>query len=127
MSRFEKVAKLADACFKERLGPWSYIHVNKRDNYIALVENYKMGDILTEVFYNPREKTAEILTFDENHIEESCFSRLLDKIGIKSTVEICEYPENSEYTFPLPLSPSGRSKLIDDILDEAFKPIDSEE
>ena len=127
MSRFEKVAKLAFGCLKKKLDYWSYIHVDRTDNYIALFENYKMGDILTEVFYDPQKKEAEIFTFDKAHIEEDYFSELLGKLGIKSAVKFFEYPESDEYTLPLPRSPSGRSKLVDSILHEALGFVDSKD
>jgi hypothetical protein len=117
MARFDKVAKLAYECFKDKAGYMGYVKVNKKDNYIGVVTCDCCGDIITDMTYDPRQKFARIMTFDSKHREENLFSDLLKKLKIKSEIELCKRTlAASVFAGFLPQSPSGRAE--DELMEE---------
>ena len=112
MARFNKVASLAYSCFRTKAN-YNWIRVDRKDNYIGVV-TCKCGDTVTEIIYNSRKRSAQILTFDKTHIEEDRFSTLLKNLGIKSTIEVYNHPTEWEGLISpllvglMPHSPSGR-------------------
>jgi hypothetical protein len=105
MARFDKVKKLAYACFTLKAGWLGYVRAVPEDNYIGVVICSKSGETITDMIYNPKQKFLKIMTFDKDHIEEDNFSGLLKNLGVKSEVELREI---SGLSFLLPHSPSGR-------------------
>lgn len=108
MVRIDKVERLAHAMFYRYVGSLGRIRFDREDNYIGIVIS-KCGDTVTEIFYDPNKKIAKIMTFNNPAYFEERFSKLLEKIGIKSSIEICNY--NEPFFCLIPHSPSQKIEL----------------
>jgi len=84
MAGFDLVARLARECFKHDVGHNGCVRVE--ENYIALVTS-KEGDVCTDIFYNPKEKSVRIVTFNSPAVTEEYFAEYLKGVGIESTIE----------------------------------------
>jgi hypothetical protein len=84
MTGFDLVARLAQECFKHDVGHNGEVRIKK--NYIALVTS-KEGDVCTDIFYDPKEKSVTIVTFNSPAVTEEIFSEYLKGVGVESTIE----------------------------------------
>ena len=89
MARFDKVSKLAAACFGNKVGYFGYFSVNRNGNCISFGDNESVGT--TDILYDPKNRSARVVTYDREHIEEDRFSELCKNIGVDASVEFKEY------------------------------------
>ena len=86
MARFDKIARLAYECFNDKTGYFGWVRVDKSENYIGIV-TCKCGDSITDILYDPVQKSAKVITFDPNHFEENRFAELCHNIKVDAKVE----------------------------------------
>ena len=114
MARFDRIARLAYACFKyENIYPFGWIEIDPKNDYIAFVTS--IGSAVTEVFYDPEIQSVEIFTYGHDLIgirQEKKFEGLLQRMGIDHTIYVRPRPKTSPTSVPFPTTPSGRDNQL---------------